>query len=84
MDESERQVIDDLFSRLRQVERQASQRDAQAEAHTRQHMSGLPADPYDEPRQNSYYVCEFSQAIMGGKILADAHVGEKLLSRTPA
>jgi hypothetical protein len=46
MDESERQVIDDLFSRLRQVERQASQCDAQAEAHTRQQMSGLPAAPY--------------------------------------
>jgi hypothetical protein len=27
---------------------------------------------------------EFSQAIMRGKILADAHVAEKLLSRTPA
>jgi hypothetical protein len=42
MDERERQVIDDLFSRLRQ----ASQCDAQAEAHIRQQMSGLPVDPY--------------------------------------
>ena len=46
MDRRERQVIDELFGKLRQVERQAPQRDAEAEAHIRQQVSGLPAAPY--------------------------------------
>ena len=46
MDQRERQVIDELFGKLRQVERQAPQRDADAEAHIRQQVSGLPAAPY--------------------------------------
>ena len=46
MDQRERQVIDELFGKLRQVERQAPQRDAEAEAHIRQQVSGLPAAPY--------------------------------------
>jgi uncharacterized protein len=40
MDQRERQVIDELFGKLRQVERQAPQRDAEAEAHIRQQVSG--------------------------------------------
>jgi hypothetical protein len=46
MDQRERQIIDELFGKLRQVERQAPQRDAEAEAHIRQQVSGLPAAPY--------------------------------------
>jgi hypothetical protein len=46
MDQRERQVIDELFGKLRQVERQAPQRDSEAEAHIRQQVSGLPAAPY--------------------------------------
>ena len=46
MDQRERQVIDELFGKLQQVERQAPQRDAEAEAHIRQQVSGLPAAPY--------------------------------------
>jgi uncharacterized protein len=46
MDQRERQVIDELFGKLHQVERQAPQRDAEAEAHIRQQVSGLPAAPY--------------------------------------
>ena len=46
MDQRERQVIDELFGKLRQVELQAPQRDAEAEAHIRQLVSGLPAAPY--------------------------------------
>src|ERR671919_1821146 len=46
MDQRERQVIDELFGKLRQVERQAPQRDAEAEAHLRQQVSRLPAAPY--------------------------------------
>jgi uncharacterized protein len=46
MDQRERQVIDELFGKLRQVEQQAPQRDAEAEAHIRQQVSGLPAAPY--------------------------------------
>jgi hypothetical protein len=38
--------IDELFGKLRQVERQAPQRDAEAEAHIRQQVGGLPAAPY--------------------------------------
>jgi hypothetical protein len=45
MDQRERQVIDELFGKLPQVERQAPQRDAQAEAHIRQQVSaGRHAD----------------------------------------
>jgi uncharacterized protein len=46
MDQRERQVIDELFGKLRQVERQAPQRDAEAEAHIRQQVTSLPAAPY--------------------------------------
>jgi Uncharacterized protein conserved in bacteria (DUF2076) len=46
MDQRERQVIDELFGKLQQVERQAPQRDAEAEAHIRQQVGGLPAAPY--------------------------------------
>jgi uncharacterized protein len=46
VDQTERQVIDELFGKLRQVERQVPQRDADAEAHIRQQVRGLPAAPY--------------------------------------
>lgn len=46
MDPNERQVIDDLFGKLRQVEQQAPQRDAEAEAYIRQQASSVPAAPY--------------------------------------
>lgn len=46
MDQKERQVIDDLFGKLRQVEGQAAQRDPQAEEHIRQQVARLPAAPY--------------------------------------
>jgi hypothetical protein len=39
MDQRERQVIDELFDKLRQVERQAPQRDAEAKADIRQQVS---------------------------------------------
>jgi hypothetical protein len=46
MDQRERQVIDELFGKLRQVEGQAGQRDAEAEAYIRQQVTSLPAAPY--------------------------------------
>jgi hypothetical protein len=46
MDGSERQVIDGLFDKLRQVDQQAPQRDADAETHIRQQIAALPSAPY--------------------------------------
>ena len=46
MDPKERQVIDDLFGKLRQVESRSPQRDPEAEAHIARQVAGLPAAPY--------------------------------------
>lgn len=46
MDTTERQVIDDLFGKLRQVEEQTGKRDYQAEAHIRGLVARQPAAPY--------------------------------------
>ena len=46
MDGNERQVIDELFGKLRQLDQQAPQRDAEAEAHIRQQVAAMPAAPY--------------------------------------
>lgn len=46
MDQRERQVIDELFGKLRQLNAQAPQRDPEAEAYIRQQVSTLPAAPY--------------------------------------
>ncbi len=46
MDGNDRQIIDGLFDRLRQVEAQAPPRDAEAEAHIRRRLEELPAAPY--------------------------------------
>lgn len=46
MDQNERQVIDGLFAKLRQVDQQAPQRDAEAEAHIRQQIAAMPTAPY--------------------------------------
>src|SRR5512134_4013369 len=46
MDSTERQVIDELFAKLRQAEGQSGPRDADAEALIRQHVSRQPAAPY--------------------------------------
>lgn len=46
MDQTERQIIDDLFAKLRQAEAQSGPRDAQAEAHIRDHVARQPAAPY--------------------------------------
>jgi hypothetical protein len=46
MDTTERQVIDDLFGKLRQVEEQTGPRDHEAEAHIRGLVAGQPAAPY--------------------------------------
>jgi len=46
MDQNERQVIDGLFAKLRQVDQQAPRRDAEAEAHIRQQVAAMPAAPY--------------------------------------
>jgi hypothetical protein len=46
MDQTERQIIDDLFAKLREAEAQSGPRDAQAEAHIRDHVARLPAAPY--------------------------------------
>jgi uncharacterized protein len=46
MDRNERQVIDGLFGKLRQVDGQAPQRDAEAEAYIRQQVQAMPAAPY--------------------------------------
>jgi hypothetical protein len=46
MDNNERQVIDDLFRKLRQVEEQTGPRDPEAEAHIRGLVARQPASPY--------------------------------------
>jgi hypothetical protein len=46
MDKNERELIDGLFGKLRQVDGQAPQRDAEAEAFIRQQVAQLPAAPY--------------------------------------
>ena len=46
MDTTERQVIDDLFGKLRQVEEQTGPRDHEAEAHIRGLVARQPAAPY--------------------------------------
>jgi len=46
MEQREREVIDGLFAKLRQVELQAPQRDRDAEQHIRQQVTGLPSAPY--------------------------------------
>jgi hypothetical protein len=46
MDTTERQVIDDLFRKLRQVEEQTGPRDPEAEAHIRALVARQPAAPY--------------------------------------
>ena len=46
MDRNERQVIDELFGKLRQVDGKAPQRDAEAEAYIRQQVQAMPAAPY--------------------------------------
>ena len=46
MDANERQLIDTLFGKLRQVDGQAPARDAEAETLIRDHLAQLPAAPY--------------------------------------
>lgn len=46
MDSTERQVIDDLFEKLRLVEQKTGPRDHQAEAHIRALVARQPAAPY--------------------------------------
>lgn len=46
MDTTERQVIDELFGKLRQVESQTGPRDPQAEAYIRGQVARLPGAPY--------------------------------------
>lgn len=46
MDTTERQVIDELFGKLRQVEKQTGPRDHEAEAHIRSQLARQPAAPY--------------------------------------
>ena len=46
MDPRERQVIDDLFGKLRQVEQHAPQRDREAEQYIQQQVTGQAAAPY--------------------------------------
>lgn len=46
MDSSERQLIDGLFDRLRQVDGQAALRDGDAEQLIRQRIASMPAAPY--------------------------------------
>ncbi|MBP2229519.1 hypothetical protein J2847_002818 [Azospirillum agricola] len=46
MDQTERQIIDDLFAKLRQAEAQSGPRDPQAEAHIRDSVARQPAAPY--------------------------------------
>jgi hypothetical protein len=46
MDTTERQVIDDLFGKLRQVEEQTGPRDPEAETHIRALVARQPAAPY--------------------------------------
>ncbi len=46
MDQTERQIIDDLFAKLRQAEAQSGPRDPQAEAHIRDTIARQPGAPY--------------------------------------
>jgi hypothetical protein len=46
MDRNEQQVIDELFGKLRQLDQQVPERDAEAEAHIRQQVAAMPAAPY--------------------------------------
>jgi hypothetical protein len=46
MDQNERQVIDELFGKLRQAEAQSGPRDKEAEDHIRTLVSSQPAAPY--------------------------------------
>jgi hypothetical protein len=46
VDQKERQVIDGLFAKLRQVATQSPQRDAEAEAYIARQVAALPAAPY--------------------------------------
>jgi hypothetical protein len=46
MDNTERQVIDELFGKLRQAESQTGPRDPEADKHIRQRVAELPASPY--------------------------------------
>jgi hypothetical protein len=46
MDQNERQIIDELFGKLRQAETQSGPRDAQAEGFIREQVARQPAAPY--------------------------------------
>jgi hypothetical protein len=46
MDANERQIIDDLFERLRKAEAQSDARDPDAEALIRRHVAAQPGAPY--------------------------------------
>ncbi|WP_029008307.1 DUF2076 domain-containing protein [Azospirillum halopraeferens] len=46
MDQTERQIIDELFAKLRQAEAQSGPRDAQAESYIRDQVNRQPASPY--------------------------------------
>jgi len=46
MNTQERQIIDDLFDKLREVERQSGDREPLAEARIRAHIEAQPAAPY--------------------------------------
>ncbi|MCG5239907.1 DUF2076 domain-containing protein [Azospirillum doebereinerae] len=46
MDQTERQIIDDLFAKLRQAEAQSGPRDPQAESHIHDQIARQPAAPY--------------------------------------
>jgi hypothetical protein len=46
MDTTERQVIDELFGKVRQAEAQTGPRDVAAEARIREHVAAQPAAPY--------------------------------------
>jgi uncharacterized protein len=46
MDQNERQIIDELFGKLRQAEAQSGPRDPQAESYIREQVARQPAAPY--------------------------------------
>ena len=46
MDATERQVIDELFGKVKQAEGGSGARDPQAEARIREHLAAQPAAPY--------------------------------------
>lgn len=46
MDSTERQVIDELFAKIRHAESQSGPRDPEAEARIRQYVAQQPASPY--------------------------------------